>query len=47
MIYLIDENNSDLKMRNYLMCEDFQSIWVELEREFEKNVLIGGFYRDY
>ena len=29
------------------MNPKFPSIWLEEKREFEKNLLIGGFYREW
>lgn len=35
------------KVREDLMVGSFPSIWIELDREKEKNLLIGGFYREW
>ena len=35
------------KIREDIMDKTFPSIWVELERENEKNLLICGFYREW
>ena len=47
MICLINENSDKIKLRPDLMNPKFPSIWCEEVREFEKNVLICGFYREW
>ena len=29
------------------MSKDFLSIWLELKREKERDIMIGGFYREW
>ena len=36
-----------IKERKELMTSQFPSIWLELERSNEKNLIIGGFYREW
>ena len=38
---------TNIKVREDLMSKQFPSIWLELQRESKKNVLIGGFYREW
>lgn len=48
IIGLIAEKISTrVKVRTDLMSEDFPSIWLELEREKRKKLIIGGFYREW
>ena len=44
---LISEILDTIKLRTDLMNPKFPSIWLEEKREFEKNLLIGGFYREW
>ena len=36
-----------MKLREDLMSPNFPSIWVEEEIELGKNIIIGGFYREW
>ena len=42
-----EEMKEEIKIREDLMSDRFPSIWVELDRKNEKNVIIGGFYREW
>ena len=42
-----DSISQTIKIREDLMSEGFPSIWIEIKNENEKNVLIGGFYREW
>ena len=48
LICLVDKDlNMSIKQRKDLMDNGLQSIWIELERKNKKNLLIGGFYREW
>ena len=48
IICLIDEELSDqIIIRTDLTSADFPSLWVEIENDYGKNVLCGGFYREW
>ena len=44
---LINEENTNIVVREDLMSNEFPSIWCEERRDNEKNVIIGGFYREW
>ena len=45
---LIEEGQSkEAKVREDLMSEKFPSIWLEMKRRNEKELLICGFYREW
>ena len=37
----------DFKLRNDLSSADVSSLWLEIEREHHKNLLIAGVYREW
>ena len=37
----------EIKLRPDLMSSKFPSIWIEIEREYERNILACGFYREW
>ena len=48
IICLIDEEMShQIIIRTDLTSADFPSLWVEIENDHGKNVLSGGFYREW
>jgi exonuclease III len=47
MVCLVSENKDNIKPRSDLMNPKFPSIWCEEVREFEKNILTCGFYREW
>ena len=47
LIMLIKEENTNIVVREDLMSNEFPSIWCEERRDNEKNVIIGGFYREW
>ena len=47
IIFIIDEDCAQIKVRTDLMDSKFPSIWCEEVCEYEKNLLIGGFYREW
>ena len=36
-----------IKMREDIMNSEIPTIWFEIENEFESNLIIGGFYREW
>ena len=48
IICLIDENLQDnIIVRSDLSTNEFPSLWVELENNSGKNIICGGFYREW
>lgn len=46
IIVLVHEDLS-VKIRNDLMANEAETIWVELSRKHHKNIIIGGIYRQW
>ena len=48
VVCLIDEKMSDyVIIRSDLSSKDFPSLWIEMENACGKNILCGGFYREW
>ena len=48
IIALVKENiTGQIKIRRDLMSNTFPSIWLELNNQIQKNILIAGFYRQW
>ena len=48
IIGLVEEEMRNItKVRNDLMTKEFPSIWLEITRSKQKNLLICGFYREW
>ena len=46
IVVLVHEDLS-VKIRDDLMANEAETIWVELSRKFHKNIIIGGIYRQW
>ena len=47
IVLLMKLDKPEMKLREDLMSPNFPSIWVEEEIELGKNIIIGGFYREW
>ena len=39
--------SQEIKLRKDLMSDKFPSIWIEIERNHERNILVCGYYREW
>ena len=42
-----EELSSEIKVREDLMSNEFPSIWLEVKQNTGKNLLVGGYYREW
>ena len=47
MAFIKDSFSSQIKLRQDLMSKEFPSIWIELTNPIQKNLILGGFYRQW